>query len=85
MGKNVVVPCFGCNNDRLFPEKHSKIPKISAGALFEGGIFGGALIGRESKFTIFALFYFVFEGKFPNTSPQGAYIRRGLFWEFYST
>ena len=27
-----------------------------------------------SKFTVFALFYFVFEGNFPSTSPQGAYI-----------
>ena len=30
-----------------------------------------------SKFTIFALFYFVFEGNFLSTSPQGAYIWRG--------
>ena len=30
-----------------------------------------------SKFTIFALFYFVPEGNFPSTSPQGAYIWRG--------
>ena len=30
-----------------------------------------------SKFTVFSLFYFVFEGNFPSTSPQGAYIRRG--------
>ena len=30
-----------------------------------------------SKFTIFTLFYFVFEGDFPSTSPQGAYIWRG--------
>ena len=30
-----------------------------------------------SKFTIFALFYFVFEGNFPSTSPYGAYIWRG--------
>ena len=29
-----------------------------------------------SKFTVFALFYFVFEGNFPSTSPQGAYIWR---------
>ena len=34
------------------------------------------------KFTIFALFYFVFEGNFPSTSPWGAYIWRGLFAEF---
>ena len=30
-----------------------------------------------SKFTVFALFNFVFEGNFPNTSPRGAYIWRG--------
>ena len=30
-----------------------------------------------SKFTVFALFYFVFEGNFPSTSPRGAYIWRG--------
>ena len=29
------------------------------------------------KFTIFALFYFVFDGNFPSTSPRGAYIWRG--------
>ena len=33
------------------------------------------IVGR--KFTVFALFYFVFEGNFPNTSTRGAYIRRG--------
>ena len=31
------------------------------------------IVGR--KFTVFALFYFVFEGNFPSTSPRG-----GLFW-----
>ena len=30
-----------------------------------------------SKFTVFALFYFVFEGNFPSTSPRGVYIWRG--------
>ena len=30
-----------------------------------------------SKFTVFALFYFVFESNFPSTSPQGAYIWGG--------
>ena len=73
-------------------------------ALFEGLIFGGAYIRRSlsmegnlrfivgSKFTVFALFYFVFEGNFPNTSPRGAYIWRGnlhlsgcvLFTSFFS-
>ena len=31
------------------------------------------------KFTVFALFYFVFEGNFPSTSPGGAYTWRGYF------
>ena len=30
-----------------------------------------------SKFTVFTLFYFVFGGNFPSTSPRGAYIWRG--------
>ena len=30
-----------------------------------------------SKFTVFALSYFVFECNFPSTSPRGAYIWRG--------
>ena len=33
------------------------------------------IVGR--KFTVFALFYFVFEGNFPSTSPRGHYIWRG--------
>ena len=41
-----------------------------------------------SKFAVFALSYFVFEGNFPSTSPGGlifggAYTWRGLFSEFY--
>ena len=32
------------------------------------------VVGR--KFTVFALFYFVFEGNFPSTSPREAYIWR---------
>ena len=31
-----------------------------------------------SKFRVFALFYFVFEGNFPSTSLRGAYIWRGI-------
>ena len=34
-----------------------------------------------SKFAVFALFYFVFEGSFPSTSPMGAYIWRGDLME----
>ena len=37
------------------------------------------IVGR--KFTIFALFYFVFEGNFPSTSPRGASIWRGDLME----
>ena len=47
----------------------------------EGLIFGGAYLRREicvpkfslivgSKFTVFALFYFVLEGNFPSTRPR---------------
>ena len=37
-----------------------------------------------SKFTVFDLFYFVFEGNFPSTSPRpGAYIRRGDLTESF--
>ena len=52
----------------------------------EGLIFGGSYLRREicvsksiglALFTVFALFYFVFEGHFPSTSPRGAYIWRG--------
>ena len=32
----------------------------------------------ESKFIVFALFYFVFEGNFPSTSPQGGLYLEGL-------
>ena len=48
------------------------------GLFFEGLIFGGAYLRREidraslivgRKFTVFALFYFVFEGNFPVTCP----------------
>ena len=43
-----------------------------------------------SKFTVLVLFYFVFEGNFPSTSPGGllvggTYTWRGLFLEFYSS
>ena len=44
------------------------------------------IVGR--KFTVFALFYFVFEGNFPSTTPRGVYIWRGdltegfLRWRF---
>ena len=36
-----------------------------------------ASLSVGSKFTIFSLFYVVFECNFPSTSPRGAYIWRG--------
>ena len=57
------------------------------GLFLEGLIYGGEgylrfkidwaslIVGR--KFTVFALFFFVIEGNFSNTSPWGAYIWRG--------
>ena len=36
-----------------------------------------ASLNVGSKFTVLALFYFVFEGDFPRTNPRGAYIWRG--------
>ena len=36
-----------------------------------------------SKCTVLALFYFVFEGNFPSTSPRGAYIWRGNLTEVF--
>ena len=36
-----------------------------------------------SKFTAFALFYFVFVGNFPSAAPQGAYIWRGNLKEVF--
>ena len=31
-----------------------------------------------SRFTVFALFYFVFEGNFPSISPRGLIFRRAI-------
>ena len=61
------------------------------GLFLEGLIFGVGLSTKEhlrfkidwaclivgSKFNFLALFYFVFEGNFPSTSPRGAYIGTG--------
>ena len=64
--------------------KYRKIPKISPGAyIFQRLCFVGAYIRREislivgRKFTVLALFYFVFEGNFQVQAPGGAYIWRG--------
>ena len=58
---------------------YHKIPKISSGAYFWRGLsregnlhfkidWASLIVG--SKFTVFVLFYFVFEGNFPSTSPR---------------
>ena len=56
----------------------------------EGLIFGGAYLRREicvlvvgGKFTIFALFYSVLDGKFQVQAPRVAYIRRGDLKEVF--
>ena len=55
------------------------------GLIFEGLMYRGKyafqnqlgwlIVGR--KFTVFALFYFIFEGNFQAQAAQGAYIGRG--------
>ena len=53
---------------------------IRRGLCTEGNLrlqIGWASLIVGSKFTVFVLFYFVFEGNFPSTSPWGAYIWRG--------
>ena len=58
------------------------------GLFLEGLIFEGAYLRREtdraslmvgSKFTVFALFYFVFEGNFPSISIFGGVIYQRVF------
>ena len=52
----------------------------------EGLIYGGNLPLKidwaslivEGKFTVFALFYFVFEGNIPSTSPRGPMFGRAI-------
>ena len=66
-------------------DKYRKIPKISPGAYifqrpFLRGLSTKGNLGFKidwaslivvTNFTGFALFYFIFEGNFPSTSPQG--------------
>ena len=37
-----------------------------------------------SEFTVFALFYFVFEGNVPSINPRGAYIWGGYLTEIFA-
>ena len=76
---------------KICKREYRKIPKISPAAYIFQRSFLRGLSRREicvstidcaslivgSKFTVFTLFYFVFEGNFPRTSPWGAYIWRG--------
>ena len=66
------------------------------GLFLEGLIFGGAYMREGNlrfkidwaslivggKFTVFALFYFVFEGNFSSTSPGGLIFGGAYFWNF---
>ena len=55
---------------------------IYSEGLIYGGKFAFQSIGLAcnltvgSKLTVFALFYLIFDGKFPSTNPRGAYIWR---------
>ena len=68
----------------IFSVDYRKIPKISPKALFEGLTYEGNLCLKinwasfivGSKFIIFVLFYFVFEGSFFKYKPPG-----GLYLE----
>ena len=55
---------------------------IRRGILTEGNLrlkidWASLIVG--GKFTVFALFYFVFEGNFPSTSPRGGLYLEGRF------
>ena len=80
------------SNERLYGQaSYRRIPKISPGAyISQRPILMGlstkgnlrfkidwASLIAGNKSTILALFYYIFEGNFPSTSPQGAYIWRG--------
>ena len=72
---------------------YRKIPKISPGAyIFQRPVLRGlstngnlcfkidwASLIAGSKFTVFALFYFVFKGNFPSTSPRGGLYLKDRF------
>ena len=50
-------------------------PIYSEGLIYEGR--ASLVVG--SKFTVFALFYFLFEGNFPSTNPRGGLYLEGRF------
>ena len=75
----------------IFSVEYRKIPNLSPRAYIIQRLFLRSLYSEGnlhfksdwaslivgSKFPVFALFYFVFEGKYPSTSPRGAYIWMG--------
>ena len=78
--------------EQSIPQKfRKKAPGLFEGLIFEGAYIRRRLstegnlrfkidwasLIAGNKSTIFALFYYIFEGNFPSTSPQGAYIWRG--------
>ena len=54
---------------------------IFRGAYLRREIYFSKWIGLKVKFTVFALFYLVFEGNIPSTSPRRAHIWRGHLTE----
>ena len=64
---------IGVHDSVIIPYNFENKPRglYFSKALFEGLIFGGASLVVGRKFTVFALFYFVFEGNFPSKSPRG--------------
>ena len=82
-----------CKIPKISPGAYIFQRPFLRGLFLEGLIFGGAYLRREicvsksiglalgvgSKFTVFALFYFAFEGYFSSTSPRGE-AREGLIF-----
>ena len=68
--------------------QYRKIPKIKSRglyfskALFERLVFGGASLIVGRKFTVFALFYLVFEGNFQVQAPGGLIFGGAIYREF---
>ena len=73
---------------KISPGGYIFLRPLLSGLFLEGLIYEGKLMFKidwaslivGSKFTVFALFYFIFEGNFPSTSPRGAYIWQGRFF-----
>ena len=79
-----------CKIPKISPGAYIFQRPFLRGLFLEGLIYGGKFAFQnwvslivESEFTIFALFYFIFESKFPSTSPRGAYIWRGDLTESF--